>query len=328
MDMSPALRSPFHPGEQALQARLGLSERMERSGRRVIRDFMPDQHRALFEKLPYLIAGSLDAERRPWASILVGAPGFVRSPDAWTLAIAARPAFGDPLADNLRDGADIALLGLELATRRRNRMNGKVHTATDGAFAVRVGQSFGNCPQYIQARGHRFIAEPGSIATPHPVHRLDARLSPAAASLIRRADTFFIATAASPSADGDPAYGVDVSHRGGKPGFVRVTDDDGAAVLTAPDFSGNMMFNTLGNIVLDPRAGLLFVDFDRGDLLSLTGRAEIIFEGPELARFAGAERLLQFRLDAGVLIEHALPLRWSAPLQAPQLAATGSWDDV
>jgi uncharacterized protein len=119
-----------------------------------------------------------------------------------------------------------------------------------------------------------------------------------------------------------------VSHRGGKPGFVRVTQADGRTVLTSPDFFGNFHFATLGNLTLEPRAGILFVDFASGDLLSLTGDADVLWEGNEVAAFVGAQRLLRFRLNAGVLIENAVPLRWSEPQPAPQLAATGSWEEA
>jgi hypothetical protein len=195
-----------------------------------------------------------------------------------------------------------------------------------GGFAVRVQQSFGNCPQYIQARTHEFAAEPARV--PEPPRSEGALLSPAAEALVRGADTFFVASASPAARGGAAAEGVDVSHRGGKPGFVRVDRADGSSVLTAPDFAGNSMFNTLGNLALNPRAGLLFVDFARGGVLSLTGRAEIVWDGPEVAAFAGARRLLRFHVEEGVRLEGALPLRWSAPAQAPQLAATGSWQIV
>ena len=122
--------------------------------------------------------------------------------------------------------------------------------------------------------------------------------------------------------------GVDVSHRGGKPGFVRVGVENGASVLTSPDFVGNFSFNTFGNLALNPRAGMLFVDFSSGDVLSLTGEAEVVWDGPELAAFVGAERLLKFRVAEGLLLESACPLRWTPPVQATQLAATGSWQEV
>jgi predicted pyridoxine 5'-phosphate oxidase superfamily flavin-nucleotide-binding protein len=317
-------RSPFHAGEQALQARAGARKRIELAGRRVIRDFMPDQHREFFAAQPLLFVGSLDARGRPWASVLAGEPGFMSSPDARTLSVRARPAPGDPLASHLAAGAPLGLLGLEFETRRRNRMNGTVARLDDGGFDVRVEQSFGNCPKYIQARKASLVADPRARA----VRAEGAVLSPRAAALAGRADTFFIATAAPQAGSGDPAHGVDISHRGGKPGFVRVDAEDGRSVLTAPDFVGNYLFNTFGNLALDPRAGLLFLDFANGDVLSVTGAAEVIWEGPELAAFAGAQRLLRFRAEEGLLIENGCPLRWSAPEQAPQLAVTGSWQEV
>ncbi|WP_395681798.1 pyridoxamine 5'-phosphate oxidase family protein, partial [Inquilinus sp.] len=272
---------------------------------------------------------SLDRQGRPWASILSGRPGFLQSPDPRTLTVAARPAYGDPLGDNLALGAPVGLLGIQLETRRRNRMNGTVTESADGRFAVTVGQSFGNCPQYIQARTPRFVAEPDSLGAPRPVHAEGPVLSARAAALVAAADTFFIATRSAEAVEGEaPSEGVDVSHRGGRPGFVRVADEGGRTVLTAPDFVGNFLFNTFGNIAVDPRAGLVFVDFDTGGVLLLTGTAEVIWDGPEVAAFAGAERLLRFRVEEGRWIEDAVPLRWSAPQQAAQLAATGTWDEA
>ncbi len=314
--------SPFHEGERATQERAGVRERAERSGRRGIRDAMPDQHRVFFMTLPFVLVGSLDVQGRPWASVLAGRPGFIDSPDPRTHAIAARPATDDTLAAALAVDAPLGLLGIELETRRRNRMNGRVIAADARGFAVRVDQSFGNCPQYIQARAPAFVAQPA----PHAPRAESATLSADAAALIGRADTFFIATAAPGARAGDPAAGVDVSHRGGKPGFVRVTQEDGRSVLTAPDFAGNAFFNTFGNIAANPRAGLTFIDFATGAVLRLTGAAEVVWDGPELAAFAGAERLLRVVGADGAW--GAVPLRWSAPEPAPQLAATGSWEAV
>ncbi len=314
--------APFHPGERAVQARYGLAERMDHGGRRSIRAFMPDQHRELFAKLPYLVVGSLDRAGRPWASILTGRAGFIRTPDARTMRVDGRPADGDPLAANLAVGAKLGLLGIQLEARRRNRMNGIVTETDAKGFAVAVGQSFGNCPQYIQARAPGLLlgaAAPGPVVPEGPV------LPPRAAALVGGADTFFIATAsADPDAD-DRAEGVDVSHRGGKPGFVRLTAQDGRTVLAWPDFRGNMMFNTLGNIAVNPGAGLLFVDFATGDVLQVTGTAAVVWDGPEVEGFAGAERLLCFRVEEGVWRTGALPLRFTPPEPAPQLAATGTW---
>ncbi len=308
---------PFHEGERLVQRRAGVRDRIEKIGRIVFRSFMPDEHRELFARLPYLLVGSLDAQGRPWASVLTGRPGFISSPDPCTLRVAARPADGDPLEGNLAVGAPVGLLGIELATRRRNRMNGTIVAASDRGFTVEVGQSFGNCPKYIQARG-ALTGGPDSLGHTRLLRQEKAALSDEAVVLIRGADTFFIATAA-------PGAGVDVSHRGGRKGFVRVSAEDSGTVLTSPDFVGNFFFNTLGNLALNPRAGLVFIDFDAGETLSITGEAEVIWEGAELRAFVGAQRLLRFRVREGVVIAGALPPRWSVAQAAPQLAATGSW---
>lgn len=312
----------FHEGERAVQARVGAAvrERMEQIGPRVIRDFMPDQHREFFEQLPFIVAGTVDEAGQPWASVLARPPGFIHSPDAHHLVLRAQALEGDPLQGTLADGAPIGLLGIEPHTRRRNRMNGVVRGLSASGFAVEVSQSFGNCPKYIQAREPVYVDPPLSAK---PVIHESSQLDDAARRMITLADTLFIATAyAGDGAQAGRAGGVDVSHRGGKPGFVKVEAD---GTLTMPDFFGNFFFNTLGNIAVNPRAGLLFADFDNGDLLYLAVTAEIIWDGPEVASFTGAQRLLRFKVQSMRLVENSLPLRWGAAELSPVLETTGAW---
>jgi predicted pyridoxine 5'-phosphate oxidase superfamily flavin-nucleotide-binding protein len=197
-------------------------------------------------------------------------------------------------------------------------VNGTVTAIDLDRFEVQVGQSFGNCPPYIQTRMFELIEQ--DSATPQSIHQFQMLGSEERAT-IAAADTFFIATAYQNTSAGI-ASGVDVSHRGGKPGFVRLDDD---CTLTVPDFSGNCQFNTFGNLELNPRAGMLFVDFDGGNLLYLTGTAEVIWEGAQINDYEGAERLFRFHLDRGYRVEGSLPLRWSSPAFSPSLARTGSW---
>jgi predicted pyridoxine 5'-phosphate oxidase superfamily flavin-nucleotide-binding protein len=308
----------FHEGERTLQERTGVRERLARVGLQVLRHAMPEQHRAFFRQLPFVVVGSLDAEGQPWGSMLAGLPGFIESPDPRLLRIRALPFAGSPLAQAMQPGAPLGLLGIEPHTRRRNRVNGVVTAVTHEGFEVEVRQSFGNCPKYIQARKPEFVAGRSIGDTRH-----GSALTADEIALIRRADTVFIASA-HPRArdDDDRAHGVDVSHRGGKPGFVRVNGD---AVLTMPDFVGNSFFNTLGNLALHPQAGLVVPDFDTGDVLHLTARATVLWEGDEVTSFAGAERVLRLEVVATCFVEIALPLRWSAPELARDLAATGAW---
>jgi hypothetical protein len=319
-ELDPDYSSPWHAGERAVQARLGVRGQMEKIGALVLRCHMPEQHRDFFTQLPFVIAGSVDTGGQPWASALASAPGFITSPDPRHLLIRAAPPAGDPLAGTLRPGAAIGLLGIEPHTRRRNRMNGVVEQAEPEAFTVRVSQSFGNCPKYIQAREPVYVdGQPGRAGTLHRGAALDG----AAARMVRNADTFFIATAHPDAGErSGRAHGVDVSHRGGKRGFVRVNAE---RTLTVPDFAGNQFFNTLGNLQVNPRAGLLFIDFENGDLLYLAVDAQIIWDGPEVAAFEGAQRLLRFTVREMLRAEAALPLRWGAAAQSPFLDATGAW---
>jgi len=318
--------SPFHPGEQRVQRRVGVRDQVERAGRNMIRDHMPDQHRELFHALPLLVVGSMDASGRLWASLLAGEPGFIHSPSPKLLQIAAEPLAGDPLHGRLTVGSPLGLLGIQLETRRRNRANGRIVARDASSFSVEIEQSFGNCNQYIQAREPSFDAS--RLHSAGPVNNEGTRLSARASELLAATDTFFIATASAAAASGTDGEGVDVSHRGGRPGFVRVSDGPASTRLTIPDFRGNFIFNTFGNLEVNPRAGIVCADFSTGDVLSLTGTARVIWEGAELDSFEGAHRLLSFDVESGVLLERALPLRFEGLAFSPDLADTGTWAEA
>ena len=306
--------SPFHRGERAIQERLGVRDRIEAQGRRMIGDHLTEQHQAFFAQLPLLIAGSVDAHGRPWASALVGEPGFIDTADPRRLAVTARIVYGDPLDEALVEGAEIGLLGIEFDSRRRNRVNGRVARRDPDGFEIAVAQAFGNCPKYIQARGYRLSDDIGAIGAWRPVDR-GSSLDKDAAAMIARADTLFIASHFAGEA-GAANRGVDVSHRGGKPGFALVAHE---TLLLIPDYAGNCMFNTLGNIEVEPKCGLLIIDFDGGDTLQLSGEAEILWGAEHTARFPGAQRVLAFRIDETLRIERALPIAWTFEGYSPVL---------
>ena len=214
----------------------------------------------------------------------------------------------------------MGLLGIDLATRRRNRMNGRViHQDADG-ISIHFDQSFGNCPQYIQKRSLEFVREPNSAQAHRQSERFTA-LSNEARTLISNADTFFVSSYV--TAGERPAIeGVDVSHRGGRPGFVAVAEN----TLTIPDFPGNYHFNTLGNFLLNPKAGLVFADFSTGDLLQLSGSVELLEkDDPALFGFRGAERGWRFTLNRGNWLRDALPFRFSSPESSPDSELTDDW---
>ena len=297
-------QSAFHEGEVALQQRVGVAEKMAKFGDQILRPFMPDQHRDFYKTLPMFFIGSEDAAGDVWASVLYGPAGFVQSPTDKTLTIQSELSQSDPLFNALTPDKHVALLGIELPTRRRNRANGRIGTNQDGTINFELEQSFGNCPKYIQPR---FIFD--TKAKIDPAEQAFETFESDVADMLQSLDTFFIAsrsvgkTATNTESNG----GFDISHRGGPAGFVQVVDE---STLVFPDFAGNNFFNTFGNIALDPQVGLLFVDFENGHHIYLTGTAEVFWKQDGPLAFEGVEREVRFRLKAGKLVKNASPYRW------------------
>ncbi len=292
-----AAPSPFHAGEKRIQTRLRVRDEIEPWARQVIRDALPDQHREFYAQLRFLVVAARDDQGQPWVTLLAGEPGFASSPDPADLAVAALPAIGDPLYGAMHRGDDIGVLGIEPHTRRRNRANGRVSDRADDHFRLHVEQSFGNCPKHITER----VARPVAGSPRASQARRSKGLSDAAQRWIAGADTFFIGTGFRGRGE-SVTYGMDASHRGGPPGFVRVLDEE---TLAFDDYAGNNHYNTLGNLELDARTSLLFVDFERGALLHLCGSARVLWDADQ--------RTIRFALDEVVERPHALALRWSSP---------------
>lgn len=317
--------SPFHSGEQILQSRTGKRETTESMGRRFIRSYMPDQHREFYQELPFMVVGGVDENDWPWATLLSGQPGFVKSPTATRLDIAAVLPDSNPLAQTLtKRGKPLGLLGIEMMARRRNRINGRISETSESGFSVSVDQSFGNCPQYIQNWKIEFADEAGEFSDEEKPFEQFFDLDDDARHMIRSADTFFVASFVK-AKERPEVEGVDVSHRGGRPGFVKVEGN----TLTVPDYSGNFHFNTLGNFLVNPKAGLVFIDFSTGDLLMLTGTVELLAEdAPEIVAFQGAERGWRFTLEKGVKLYHALPFTGTMTGFSPNTLMTGDWNQT
>ena len=304
----------YHEGELAVQERAGVRDMAARIGRG-IHALIPPAAAAFLRERRLVFLGAADAAGRPWAAALSGPAGFVQALDAQAVRIAAAPARGDPFGEVVEaaprgdaargTGMLVGLLAIDFVARRRVRVNGRLTVAEDGALHLGADQVYANCPKYIQARHVDDApadgrpddgAAAGRLATPA---RRGSTLTESQRELVRRADTFMIATV-------HPEAGADCSHRGGRPGFVRVEGER----LTWPDYVGNAMFNTLGNIAAYPRAGLLFVDFERGSTLHLTGRAGIDWRSTHAEAVPGAERRVTLDVEEVVEVEHALPLRF------------------
>lgn len=322
----PVRKQIFHSGELALQIVAGRAQRLAELGGKIIRDFMPQQHRDFYAQLPFIVVAIVDDRHDVWPTLWAGNPGFISSPDETTLQIDHTLLVDDPASRGVAAGAAIGLLGIELHTRRRNRMNGMIMHCENGQMQIHVDQAYGNCPRFIQKRDWHFAPHgDGNMkadATKIPAIE-SGQLSPRARAMIAQADTFFVGS----YADQDDLRQVDVSHRGGRPGFVHIGADD---VLTIPDFSGNFYFNTLGNFVVNPRAGLLFVDFESGDMLHLAGTARLVTDSTQIPPYDGAERFWTFQPERVVLRKGACPLRWQMQADgfSPATLKTGLWPDL
>ena len=292
------MKSIYHPGERAVQERAGVANEAERVGRS-IRPHIPPTAQTFLLSQPMVVLATADDRGRFWASVLFGQPGFLRAEDERTLRIEARPTSGDPLLENLTEGAQIGVLVIELSSRRRIRLNGRVVSVRDGVSRVSTEQVYSNCPKYIRARSWRPSDKPGEhhgevIPTRH------SSLTERHKAWVVQADTFFIAS-------GHVEGGTDASHRGGTPGFVHVVDD---RHLAWGDYPGNNMFQTLGNISVNPFTGLLFIDFERGKTLQLTGSSSIVWDSDRTREFTDAQRVLEFEFEEAIEITHPTRLRW------------------
>ena len=292
----------FHEGELRLQDKTGMRERIDKLTPHLMNNYLIDEHREFFEGLEYVFLGTVDANGQPHACILTGEAAFVSSPTPHTLVIETGERSHNPAFSGLAIAQPVGVLGLDLSNRRRNRMHGRISALDDRSITITVVQSYGNCPKYISLRE---VSERELLPTHHGVSQ-NKELSTEDAEFIAAADTFFIASYVS-DGSGAPYEGVDVNHRGGKPGFVVI---DNPSLMTVPDYAGNNLFNTFGNLLLNPRAGVLFVDFLTGDQLHIQAQATLIEDDDEIASFSGAQRLLRLHIEAVSRQASATQLRW------------------
>ncbi|GAA1620386.1 pyridoxamine 5'-phosphate oxidase family protein [Kribbella sancticallisti] len=285
----------YHPGERLAQRLAGLRAEAEMA-RPAIGTSIPAVAAQFVTEQHLLVLGAADPDGRLWASPLVGDPGFVTAPDEYTLDVAAVLAEGDPLRAALAELRQVGVILIDPSTRRRMRVNGDA-VPTPAGLRITVNQVYANCPKYIQQRRIHQI-EPADVSAARVTDALDNGQR----RLIATADTFFVATRSATGA-------ADASHRGGNPGFVQVLGDRS---LRWPDYVGNAMMMTLGNLQQDPAAGLLFVDWVTGTTLQVSGRAHVEWDAdPGLP---GAQRQIRIEVDRVVQLDHASPLQWTEPV--------------
>jgi uncharacterized protein len=287
----------FHSGEIAVQTQAGKQEEAQKLCS-VISDFIKPAAQEFLTTQQLAIAATVDIYGQVWASLLTGQPGFIKVLNQQTLQISLHSSLtsSDPMYQNLHHNQNIGLLVIDLSNRRRSRFNGKVELNSD-TIKIQVIQAFFNCPKYIQTR-HIEKAVTESREQSKTFTR--ETLSKQNQLWITQADTFFIASF-------HPESGTDASHRGGFPGFIQVLNN---RQLLFPDYAGNNMFQTFGNLLINPKAGLLFIDFETGNILQLIGKAKVIWDADRLNEFIGAERLVEFEIEQVLETKNASSLRW------------------
>jgi len=266
--------TPFHEGERAVQGQAGVRSEAERLGR-IIGNRLPGGVAGMLGTFGVAVVASVDAQGRTWASLLAGAPGFLQPIDEELVLVNAAVRASDPLATNLAARPELGLLAIDFATRRRIRLNGRALRDAEGRIFLALDQVYGNCPKYIRPRRIEPAGAGPAVLSAARTAGLDARQQ----LWVAAADTFFIGSR-------HPQRGADASHRGGPPGFVSLLSP---RLLAFPDYPGNNMFNSLGNLAVEPKAGLLFLDFERAGTLQLTGRA--------VAEWTQARGRVRFEVD-------------------------------
>ncbi|WP_370981127.1 pyridoxamine 5'-phosphate oxidase family protein [Agaribacterium sp. ZY112] len=308
----------FHKAEVAVQERLGFAERMSNVGASFIRPYMPEQHRAFFQSLSMLMLGLSDKHGWPCALPVFSDPGFISSPTNQELKVSALPSALEALDCVLAQGEKVATLGIDLSSRRRNRMNGLVSNRDTEGFSIAVEQSFGNCPKYIQTQALTVKAMHSKLK--QEISSSLSGLDEQARWFISQAFSFYIASRTDEFNDQENT-GLDISHRGGKLGFVKAQ----ANTLLFPDFSGNRFYNTLGNIESDSRVALLFPDFQKSRALHVQGRAKIHWQHTALESFVGAERIIEVHVQKSTYLD--LAATGELMEYSPALDKTGHWPD-
>jgi uncharacterized protein len=293
------LKSPFHEGELSVQQRVGETIPAQRNGQ-IIADTILNGAIEFIEQQKMVVLGSVDSQQHVWASLLFGLPGFIKYIDARAIEFDLTQATLNPLDPfwtNIQTEHQIGMLAIELASRRRLRINGTIERLTSDRLRLNVLESYPNCPKYIQRRQ---LALNLTDVKQYTQPQFGRSLTSEQQNWIAAADTLFVAST-------HPQRGVDASHRGGNPGFVRILDDRS---LRIPDYAGNSMFNTLGNLVVNPHAGLVFLDFDRSQTLQLTGRATIQWHLDDPDSTGGTHRYWDFVIEQWLQTDLTYSLQW------------------
>ena len=288
----PDASDAYHEGERVVQERVGVLAEAAALARLAGQTRIPAKVVPFLESQIHVVAATVGAGGRRAAWLVWDDRPVLRVLDDGRVVVSGARAALDPVAVDVAATGALGLLAIEWATRRRVKLKGQGRTLPDGTLLLEVGRAYALCPRYIRPRVPDAILAPDPSG---PTLAMADGLSDAQRRLVETSDTFILATH-------HPASGADASHRGGDPGFVRAPD---AHMIEFDDQPGNNMFNSLGNIEADPRAGLLFIDFATATTLHLSGVASVDWPrgaeaGPRVVRLA-IERVEELRGGGGLV---------------------------
>jgi predicted pyridoxine 5'-phosphate oxidase superfamily flavin-nucleotide-binding protein len=294
------MNETYHEGEKKIQQITGEAD-IANSLSRLITNMVTAGAINFIEKQPMTIVSSAASQNKIWVSVLIGDFGFVKVHELDSISFdktLIRSTPKDIFYENIEKDHQIGALFIELAKRKRYRVNGTVKLE-DNLMMLHINEAYPNCPKYIQ---RRVIALPEHFTVQDAVISKGTDFPATFQKMICKADTVFVGSKA---ADGR----MDASHRGGNPGFIEILDDK---TIKIPEYPGNSMFNTMGNFVQNPFAGLLFVDFEKGETLQLTGSVEMKFNqtGEDLVKTNGTGRHWVFKMDEWIYTEKHHDVQW------------------
>lgn len=255
----------YHQGEIELQKRFGGTVMAGRAGR-VIKDKIISGAIPFIENQPFVILSSKDTNENIWTTILFGESGWIDAKDEGQIRFfldKLNSTDSDTFFENIKHNNQVGMIVIELGTRRRYRINGRVQR-NNLHLDFKIEEAYPNCPKYIQRRIPSFFKKEKQL----PSSVSGSILNEEQKAWIAQSDTFFVGSQSN-------AGLLDASHRGGEPGFIEVLENGD---LKIPDYVGNSMYNTLGNLLETPKAGLLFIDFEKGNILQLTGSTAFLFD--------------------------------------------------
>ncbi|MBE7181040.1 MAG: pyridoxamine 5'-phosphate oxidase family protein [Terriglobus roseus] len=318
----------WHPGEEKAHKLTGVDRMV---GDNPTSPFLTPRAAYMVQRYPLLALGTLDDQDRPWVTVWGGEAGFAQQVARSVLGVRTLvDTVYDPVVRALfrgktdgeilrQEGAGKLAAGLSILLEERGRVKimGRVvggacsrHEGDeegtegkengDGAgeiqLALKIEQSLGNCPKYL----NRKTLKP---AVPHPKLLAEGpKLGTAAKQLIENADLFFVASA-------HEHEDMDANHRGGPQGFIRVHDTDEASEIIWPEYSGNNLYQTLGNLMTTPKAGLCIPNFETGDVLYVTGTAEVLIGKAASDVLAKTKLAVRLHITDSLLVAQGLPFR-------------------